>query len=147
MWKPRSNGHAYVLHRGDGSVSVCLHQGLCSRRLSGNLSTSSNGVGFMTTQTDFGVGNCTASVSRKFPADGLFAHIDFLLPANWPESGTKTRGARTDGAHTIAGMFVNNGPALAGVLKMDPDAEPGACDHLGEIPFCANFVPPPPRKN
>ena len=140
MAPPKTNGNAYVLHRADGSVSVCLHQ-FCSRRLSGNFSTSSNGVGFMIMQTDFGVGNCTASVSRHFPKDGLFAHIDFVLPANWPESGIKTRGARTDGAHTIAGMFINNGHALAGILKMNPDTDPAACSHLGEIPFCADFVP------
>jgi hypothetical protein len=130
------HGHAYVLHRADGTVSVCLNQ-FCSRRLSGTLRTSSNGVGFMTTQTDFGVGNCTKAASPNFPEGGLFAHIDFVLPAGWPASGIKTRGGRTDGgAHTIVGMFVNNGPALAGTLKMDPDVEAGACDHLaGRAPL------------
>ena len=135
------NGLAFVAHRADGSVKVCLHQ-FCTRVLSGNITSASNGVGFMLTETDFGVGNCTHAVSRAFPAAGLFAHIDFVIPAGWPGSGRKTRGARTNGSHTIAGMFVNNGPALAGLLMMDPDVDPGTCASLHRSEYCAGIVPP-----
>lgn len=134
------NGMAFVSHRPEGSVRVCLNQ-FCSRRLSGNFSTASNGVSFMTLATDFGVGNCTRAVSSHFPKAGLFAHIDFVVPAGWPESGTKTKGAHTNGTHTITGMFVNNGRGLVGMLTMDPGVDPGECDRLHELPFCADFVP------
>mmetsp|Transcript_20371 Transcript_20371/g.52905 ORF Transcript_20371/g.52905 Transcript_20371/m.52905 type:complete len:454 (+) Transcript_20371:229-1590(+) len=133
-------GWAFVSHTPDGAVRVCLNQ-FCSRRLAGNFTTASNGVSFLTLATDVDVGNCTYAVAKNFPKAGLFAHIDFVLPAGWPKSGIKTKGTNTDGAHTISGMFVNNGPALAGTLTMDPDVDPGECDRLHELPFCADFVP------
>jgi hypothetical protein len=139
MAPARANGHAYVAHQQNGSVKVCLNQ-FCSRLLHGTVSTSSNGVGFMITETEFGVGNCTHNHSAKFPAAGLFAHIDFLLPAGWPTSGRKTHGTATNGTRTLTGMFINNGPALAGFLKMDPDIDQASCDHMAQMPFCS-FVP------
>ena len=143
MAPARTNGHAYVAHQADGIVRVCLVQ-FCTRRLIGTLNYSSNGVGFMVMQTDLGVGNCTRATSKNFPEAGLFAHIDFLVPAGWPSSGATTRGTRTDGdgTHTLSGMFVNNGPQLAGFLKMDPNVDPADCGSFSEIPWCANFVPP-----
>ena len=71
-----------------GSVWVCLNQ-FCSRRLAGTLTTASNGVEFMTLATDFDIGNCTRVVSKNFPEAGLFAHIDFVVPKGWPESGVR----------------------------------------------------------
>ena len=38
------HGHAFVVHRADGSINVCLNQ-FCSRVLSKELRTASNGVG------------------------------------------------------------------------------------------------------
>jgi hypothetical protein len=131
---------AFVSHTPNGSVRVCLSQ-YCSRRLSGNFSTASNGVSFLTLATDFDVGNCTHAVKKHFPEAGLFAHIDFVVPAGWPASGIKTKGTYTNGTHMITGMFVNNGPANVGLLTMDPDVDPGECDRLHELPFCADFVP------
>ena len=61
----------------------------CSRRLAGTLTTASNGVGFMTLATDFDIGNCTRVVSKNFPEAGLFAHVDFVVPKGWPESGVR----------------------------------------------------------
>ena len=137
------NGHAFVVHRADGSVNVCLNQ-FCSRVLSGEFRTASNGVGFMTTETLFNQGNCTSAHSKNFPEDGLFAHIDFVFPAGWPNTTAKTRGTNTVGAHSITGMFVNNGPHLAGTLTMDPGIDPSACDIMRELPYCRTFLPPPP---
>ena len=94
----------------------------------------------MITETEFGVGNCTHKHKAEFPEAGLFAHIDFVLPSGWPASLRKTRGTVTDGAHTLTGMFVNNGPALAGFLKMDPDIDQTSCNRMAELPFCS-FVP------
>ena len=148
MVPPHTNGHAYVAHAADGSVKVCLNQ-FCSRRLSGTFSSSSNGVGFFVMQTDFsngtGVGNCTSRTGKHFPDAGLFAHIDFAVPAGWPASGTRTTGAGMaagDGAHTLVGMFINNGGPDAGILKMDPNVDPAACGRMRELPYCADFVPP-----
>ena len=134
------NGHAFVSHRADGSVKVCLNQ-FCSRVLSGSFATASNGVGFMLMETEFAVGNCTHEHSKNFPAQGLFAHIDFIVPAGWPNSTVKSRGTSTVGARTLTGMFVNNGPHLAGTLTMNPDVDPTACDHMRELPYCATFMP------
>jgi len=135
------HGHAYVSHSADGSIKVCLRQ-FCSRVLFGTFHTASNGVGFMTTETEFNVGNCTSHTAGNFPAQGLFAHIDFVVPAGWPNTTLKSRGTNTTGAHTLTGMFVNNGPQLAGTLVMDPDVDPSACDSMRELPYCATFVPP-----
>lgn len=139
---PASSGKgvAFVSHTPNGSIRVCLNQ-FCSRRLTGNFTTASNGVSFLTLATDLDVGNCTRVVSKNFPEAGLFAHIDFVVPAGWPVSGIKTKGTYTHGNHTITGMFVNNGPALAGMLEMDPNVDPRECDRLHEIPFCTDFVP------
>jgi len=41
-------------------------------------------------------------------------------------------------------MFVNNGPALAGTLMMDPDVDQEACmAPMRSLPWCADFIPPP----
>jgi hypothetical protein len=95
----------------------------------------------MLTETLFDQGNCTANHSRNFPLDGLFAHIDFLVPAGWPNTTRKTRGATTIGPQTLTGMFVNNGPALAGYLTMDPDVDPAACSNMRQLPYCTDFLP------
>jgi hypothetical protein len=145
MWKPGTNGHAFVVHSADGALKVCLHQ-FCTRVLQGRFHTASNGVGYMLTETVFDRGNCTSKNSRHFPEDGLFAHIDFLVPAGWPNTTAKTRGVATEGAHTLTGTFVNNGPALAGVLKMNPDVDPAACEDMRQLPYCADFLPPWIRK-
>ena len=134
------NGHAYVSHRADGSVKVCLNQ-FCNRVLSGSFITASNGVGFMLMETEFAIGNCTHKHEKNFPTEGLFAHIDFIVPAGWPNTTVKSRGTSTFGAHTLTGMFVNNGPHLAGTLTMNPDVESSACDHMRELPYCATFMP------
>ena len=140
MAPSRVNGHAFVVHSANGSLKVCLNQ-FCSRVLSGQFHTASNGVGYMLTETLFDQGNCTANHSRNFPLDGLFAHIDFLVPAGWPNTTRKTRGATTIGPQTLTGMFVNNGPALAGYLTMDPDVDPAACSNMRQLPYCADFLP------
>ena len=61
--------------------------------------------------------------------------------AGWPNSTVKSRGTSTVGARTLTGMFVNNGPHLAGTLTMNPDVDPAACDHMRELPYCATFMP------
>ena len=144
MSTPNTNGHAYIVHSANGTIQVCLHQ-FCTRVLQGRFHTASNGVGYMLTETVFDRGNCTSKHSPHFPKDGLYAHIDFLVPAGWPNTTAKTRGVATDGPHTLAGVFVNNGPALAGVLKMDPDVEPRQCEDMRQLRYCADFMPPPGR--
>ena len=59
------NGHMYLLHRSDGSVSACLNQ-FCYRALNGSFALSSNGVGFLRLKTIVGKGNCTAAVRPKY---------------------------------------------------------------------------------
>ena len=40
-------------------------------------------------------------------------------------------------------MFVNNGPALAGTLMMDPDVDQEQClAPMRSLPWCADFIPP-----
>ena len=97
----------------------------------------------MITETEFNTGNCTSLVSKNFPAEGLFAHIDFAVPVGWPDTTAKTRGVNTVGANSLTGMFVNNGPHLAGTLTMDPDIDPRKCDHMREMEYCRSFVPAP----
>ena len=114
-----------------------------------------------------GQGNCTRDVRPFFPEAGLFAHIDFIVPAGWPTASGKSRvssldifgpprfhtkrvswvcvqGTVTPGEHTLTGMFVNNGPALAGTLMMDPDVDQEQClAPMRSLPWCADFIPPP----
>ena len=106
-------------------------------------------------------GNCTSLeiVSKHFPAEGLFAHIDFVVPAGWPDTTAKTRGVNTVGTNSLTGMFVNNGPHLAGTLTMDPDIDPRKvaldfdfscsrrkCDYMRELEYCRSFMPEEPER-
>ena len=145
----KPNGAIYVAHHADGQVDACLDQ-FCYRQLAGKVSNTSNGVGLLVMQTVLSHGNCSRQHHSTFPEAGLFAHIDFVVPAGWPSSH-KSKGTVTNGS-SLTGIFINNGhnhggsneSSTAGWLTMDPEAAPGACDRMHELPFCAALLPPAP---
>merc|ERR1712224_1037640 len=97
----------------------------CYRQLRGTFNVTSNGVGFLKVATVLSHGNCTHG---NFPAAGLFANINFVVPSGWPLSGRKSGGTQTPGSTTLTGVFVNNGrdslhppTGTVGYLTMTPN--------------------------
>ena len=119
-----------MCHTSD-SVRVCLSP-VCSRRLSGNFSTASNGVSFLTLATDFDVGNCTRG-EEAFPRSRALRPHRLCGAGRKLSSGIKTKGTYQRYSHDHWHVREQR-PANVGLLAMDPDVDPGECDRLS--PLC-----------